>query len=1670
MPFQNYTMAMKMTRYLLLLLVYIFSIHADEGDDLSTREVALSSESEPIAVIAGCVNAVTGALFQVETDLVGNTIDPIKIVRFYDSQSKSEPSLGLGSSLQFPILASDYQKGARHSYALIAEKEGGYLTFQGDYSSHSSSRSFHVDSRLSKNGYTHGGGIKSGAHIFSRSAELNGDWVVKLEDGTVRKYVSKFKLTNDAKKRLRFPTQDAYILKQETKPNGNIVKYEYHYKDNIPYISKITTYNRDASAILNEVNISSLSDGYSASSSCGQQVIYKIRKHHGSESDRTCLSYISTTQFGHTSFGYKKVKGSDRPVINTVTKLGGYQQEVEIDDKRRATSIYHSVGSNDERFLTHNLTYEKNFTIVSDCLGKKLTYFFDDYQRVVKVDYRSKENLKGFSRQDIFEWDEKGWLKSKSVRSEKELFHKKTYEYDDRGNVISETVIGNITGNRSTTFLPKKDSETDKYTLNYEYSRDGFNVLLKSRTPEGLIKTYEYVPGTSLKCKEFEIYNGQIQNRIFRIFDLNGEISELIEDDGSGTDINDFTGASFRRETHYKSIKKPGASFGKCEFEEKYYWSLPAKYKELLSKTNYEYDLKGNLIQTKVEDANGAILSISTRKFNEQNRLIEETDPCGHTKCYQYDFNGNRTEEKNLSTGKEIKYSYNSTNHLVRVETFYPGENPHIILYGYDPLGNKVRETDEFGNDTIFKYDLFGNEVSIIYPETSKGLVSSIQKRYNALGQLISKIDERGNETRFSRNIYGQPIRTDYADGSFEVNEYYLSGLLKKKTRSDGSFIFYEYDPKGHLIKKELGDSSGMILSRDQYEYKGDLLKSHKDLSGQVELYSYDGAGRLIKIQLGDKVILYVKDGLGRVVSKIESDRVETNEFDGMDRIVSTRRGDGAYERYIYDAQGNKIEEAREVSNGIFIKRLRVFNPDGTIRSTIDEEGNQTEFIYRRDTKNCLNQSVLVTTKIEPSGRTITIEYDARGRLASEKIYKAGDLLSQENYSYDLTGNLIKTEILVLKEGKSSHSYTIEREYDSLNRLVALIEGKKVTRYEYDSLGRLSKTIQPTKVELVCSYDARDLIISKKSSDGSVEYYFKYDSRGNLIESIDHINKVHLKRQFDLYDRMLEERFPENLTVSFNYDEYDRVTEISMPDQSVIKYSYDAYRLKQVQYKGVTIDTLKYDKLGRLLQLGKIEYGYDDLSRITKIASPTFNAFYGPYDLNGNLIEETVETPFSKITHQFSYDNLNALISEDKTIYSYDSLGNCLSQNGKAITVNKMNQLLDDCHSHYDYDDNGRLIYDTDSGYKYDALGRLVSYTYKGRTHTLKYDCFNRCLSIDDEKLVYFGEKEIASSSKNNLKAVRVVHPEPHNELTFSAIIQGKPYITLQDLRHNVVQLVDSSGLVTEKYDYSVFKEKSATCFPLSPWRYANRRHLENLVLYTHRFYHQDMRRWITPDPLDFEDGYNLYRFVKNNPYRYLDKDGQFAFVIPLVFTFELGASITAISLPTIYTAMAATAAAATYCGIKTIDQKYGTNIAGSLFQQGTYVLNTEQTIELPTKEEDKTEKKPKYSIKTNEKGQSTVEGVYAPDRELPQTKFGVKIPDSDTPHTQLGKQQGSKGVYVKAREFGYDGSWVRDGDFTDHGRRDHPCPHQHSAKENPTGGTQQRDDPSYFEYWEWYN
>lgn len=73
--------------------------------------------------------------------------------------------------------------------------------------------------------------------------------------------------------------------------------------------------------------------------------------------------------------------------------------------------------------------------------------------------------------------------------------------------------------------------------------------------------------------------------------------------------------------------------------------------------------------------------------------------------------------------------------------------------------------------------------------------------------------------------------------------------------------------------------------------------------------------------------------------------------------------------------------------------------------------------------------------------------------------------------------------------------------------------------------------------------------------------------------------------------------------------------------------------------------------------------------------------------------------------------------------------------------------------------------------------------------------------------------------------------------------------------------------------------------------------------------------------------------------------------------------------------------------------------------------------------------------------------GLYAPGRELPRDTNGRPIPDTDAPHTQLGTRQSRSQPgtsYRQAREFDENGKPVRDIDWTNHGRGDHPSPHQH--------------------------
>jgi RHS repeat-associated protein len=180
--------------------------------------------------------------------------------------------------------------------------------------------------------------------------------------------------------------------------------------------------------------------------------------------------------------------------------------------------------------------------------------------------------------------------------------------------------------------------------------------------------------------------------------------------------------------------------------------------------------------------------------------------------------------------------------------------------------------------------------------------------------------------------------------------------------------------------------------------------------------------------------------------------------------------------------------------------------------------------------------------------------------------------------------------------------------------------------------------------------------------------------------------------------------------------------------------------------------------------------------------------------------------------------------------------------------------------------------------------------------------------------------------------------------------------------------------------------------------------------------------RFVSPDPVGAVDPntgkinqiiihdpqrINSYVYGLNNPHKYIDADGEEAVAI------TLGVVIAAYG-PLIVTGIKA--AVITLVGVgaaKTAVEAYNASKSEG----------KEKSIE--------------------DKGKP---GTYAPERPLPRDETGKPVPESENPHTQLGtrtsKKTGEK--YTQGREFGEGGKHIKDIDFTNHGRSDHPNPHEH--------------------------
>ncbi len=888
------------------LILLIVALHGEE--------MQLASEAEPLGLVHGCVNVITGGFVHQRTDLLVQGPSSISLSRVYDSCT-GEYGSSLGYGHTWSIARDLCSPGPLPNKAILEEREGIFLNYlktpNGDYT-------IHPDAfKLGYTSYSPGEitGVNSlhnmtltpqgcATRILNRQngriqVLWEGEWAVTLGCGTKRIYSW-----------VHHDTGVWWTLTKEIRPDGNRVLYAYDSSRKLRQVSLVDS--SEAVTMLNyalEYN----GDRITASGSNGQKVNYtkqdfrmKIPNKTGWNVNR--LACVEGDHLPWTSYKYAKGSPGNNGKLEWIDQSGQRKIRIEYDQWGNVSKLHAPIGHDTTLHTLATFAYWDNNRLWRGPQGQYIKYVLDGNNRVSSIE---KVNQGQLYNKTCYWWGNEGkaagnLLAKVIYDSSGRSVHSLQRTHDEFGNVTREVLGGNLTGR----------SSAEGYAIDRTFLPT-FNVVTEEKGGDNLKTRYQYKEGTNLLIAKLKGLDKNISREFFT-YDRFANQTLHIVDNGSGDDPNDLSEVTVRTLTYIKPIRIPlSPAFGKPETITHKYWEKGEE--KLLSMVGYCYDLRGYPSQEDHYDANEEYLYSLKFTYDAAGRLLEETNALGETTQYRYDANGNRTQIHNLATGLITDYTYDFANRLIKETERHPHRS-YETVHRYDLSSRRVATIDPFGHETKYSYNDLNQLTSITHPVVDGK--NGIEKfSYNALGQQISRQDVLGQITHTTYTVRGQPIQITYPDGSKETYEYNSNGTLAKHTAVNGVTTITYHDPQIRPARKCYHDADDNYLYDTYATFQGEYLATETDAMGVVTRYTYDGAGRLISTRKGDHRTTLSYDALGRQHKTSEwidstTSRVTTREYDLLNRITEERVEEYSLDyltqnlislsRYGYDRYGNR--------------------------------------------------------------------------------------------------------------------------------------------------------------------------------------------------------------------------------------------------------------------------------------------------------------------------------------------------------------------------------------------------------------------------------------------------------------------------------------------------------------------------------------------------------------------------------------------------------------------------------------------------------------------------------------------------------------------------------------------------------------------------------------------
>jgi YD repeat-containing protein len=952
-----------------------------------------------------------------------------------------------------------------------------------------------------------------------------------------------------------------------------------------------------------------------------------------------------------------------------------------------------SIGQADKTVL--GITYDSSARVatLTDALGQVTGFAYDSANRTGTV-------TDALMRQTVYGYDSAGQLSRITAPAAGGASAVFTFEYSASGDLLRTVDGQDLAVDRAYDARGNLTQQRDALGNTVTRTYTGGNLLQTetvylSPDPDGVGAA---LPGAPLTTRY--VYSDTSAPLLRFVISPEGRVTEY--------GYNAYGERTARIEYPLGAFDVSALGQGAVPSEAQLQAWVDAQSPSATTRTDFIYDVRGQLQSSTawdLVDASGVGVSngkqsVTQYVYDPSGRLLKTVSPTLGTSQYTYDG-------------------------LDRVLTSTDAKGQTTLSsYADDTTGSKTTITAANGLVSTSTYDKAGRLVSVQQSSASSANLGTTQYYYDALNQLAMVVDPTGVR-RWSL----------YDEAGRQVADISAVGALTEKVYNQNNQLTRE------ITYARPADTSKLVGSGNT-----PLIPSLASVRPAVHStdrstwYAYDSANLLSK----------TVDALGAV---------SENLYDGASRLVMVKRYANKLSTAALAVLGSAPEAGSLTPAPSSTDRItrRLYDGDGLLRGTLDEEGYLQEYRYNSAGQRVTQLAHAVRTdtawwaagsleQLRPGvhSRNQTTSYilDSQGRTAgtvdpegyfTESVFDAsGNVTKTIRYVNKVTQTVTPTSSVAgLRPGAHSQDNATSWVYDGLNRVTKKTTNEgTVTSYAYDSAGNLThQTAALGQLEarsLQYRYDLQGRLTGELSGQGAAQL-----SAGQSQAQIDALWKQHgLTHTYDAAGRRMSTVDQNNLKTLFYYNAtgYLNYTINSLGEVSEARFNIFGL-LATTSALGKRIGTAG-------LAGGLITAALTSAVNAARSSALDQSDTY-TYDLTGRQASRvragaynvtSAYNTFGERTDQSSYAGATVI---SRTVAAYDRRGLVTSTGANDFaaanpTLNK-------------WDAFGRLIETSTSGFAdkrtfaYDRLGRQVTVTDALlKATSTAYDAFDRVLRATD--------------------------------------------------------------------------------------------------------------------------------------------------------------------------------------------------------------------------------------------------------------------------------------------------------------------------------------------------